>query len=195
MTAYVVDTNVAIAANGRGDVHADEECQLACREKLKEVCSPHSRQVVVVDNEELVFDEYSKHLNWKGAPGLGDMFFKHIFVHQHVGKRVHRVPITPCSDPRRGFEELPTNDLDPSDRKFLATAVAAKDVVGKTDILNATDSDWEQQKELTKSLGVDVRQLCPKQCLKTVKPARLSLQRPVPCSSTRKPPTGPTRRR
>ena len=89
------------------------------------------------------------------------MFFKHVFVHQHVGKRVRRVPITPCSDPRRGFEELPTNDLDPSDRKFLATAVAAKDVVGKTDILNAMDRDWIEQQALIKSLRVTVQELCP----------------------------------
>ena len=44
----------------------------------------------------------------------------------------------------RGFEELPVNRLDRADRKFLATAV-----VGNAPILNATDSDWDEQKELT----------------------------------------------
>ena len=34
MTAFVVDTNVAIAANGR-ETHADHLCQLACMEKLE----------------------------------------------------------------------------------------------------------------------------------------------------------------
>lgn len=163
MTAYVVETNVAIVANGRGDIHADEECQLACREKLKEICSPHSRQVVVVDNEELVFGEYSKQLKWKGAPGLGDMFFKYVFDHQWGEERVRRVPITPIERYNRlDFRELPENCLDEDDRKFLATAVAAKAVVGKTDILNATDSDWNEKEALTKGLGVTVRQLCPR---------------------------------
>ena len=32
------------------------------------------------------------------------------------------VAITPCSDDRLGFKELPENDLDKSDRKFLAAA-------------------------------------------------------------------------
>lgn len=165
MIAYVVETNVAIVANGRGDIHADERCQLVCREKLREICNPNSRQVIVVDERDLVFNEYSKNLNWKGGPGLGDMFFKYVFNYQYSGERVRRVSITPCSDPsndkRRGFEELPENGLDPSDRKFLATAV-----VGKADILNATDSDWNQQEALTESLGVTVRQLCPQHASK-----------------------------
>ncbi len=170
MTAYVVETNVAIVANGRGDIHADEGCQLTCREKLREICSPHSRQVVVVDDQDLIFDEYSKNLNWKGGPGLGDMFFKYVFNHQYSGERVRRVSITQCSDPgsdkRRGFEELPENGLDPSDRKFLATAV-----VGKANILNAMDSDWNQEKALTRGLGVTVQQLCPQHASKPLKPA------------------------
>ena len=43
MTGYVVDTNVAMAANGR-DTHADLECQLDCIEKLAAIC----REAVVV---------------------------------------------------------------------------------------------------------------------------------------------------
>lgn len=158
MTAYVVETNVAIVANGRGDIHADEECQLACREKLKEICSPHSRQVVVVDDRDLVFDEYRKHLNWKGAPGLGDVFFKHVFNHQYNGKRVRRVTITPimrCD--RQDFKELPKNNtLHEDDRKFLATAVVAK-----ATIINAMDRDWDENQALIKSLRVTVQELCP----------------------------------
>lgn len=166
MKSCVVDTNVAIAANqwdkSEGDTHADPECQQACVKALNDVCCD---QVIVLDDGDRIFEEYRGYLNLAGSPGAGDKFFKHIFDHQWGGERVRRVPITPCSDHRRGFEELPVNDLDPSDRKFLATAV-----VGEADILNATDSDWGQQEELTKGLGVDVRQICPQHASKPLKP-------------------------
>ena len=68
---------------------------------------------------------------------------------------MQRVVVTPCDDDRRGFEELPENDFDRSDRKFLAVAVVARAVV-----LNATDSDWREQQALMDRLGVEVRQLC-----------------------------------
>ena len=152
MTPYVVDTNVAIAANGR-NTHVDPECQLACVEKLEDVCR---WQVVVVDDGGLIFDEYKGNLNFAGAPGMGDTFFKHLFDHSYDENRVRRVSITPCSDDRLGFKELPENGLDKSDRKFLAAALVAQ-----ATILNATDSDWSQQEALTKCLGVTVKQLCP----------------------------------
>ena len=63
---------------------------------------------------------------------------------------------------RRGFAELLENELDPSDRKFLAVAVVAQ-----AEILNATDSDWSEQEALTSDLGVRVRQLCPQHASKS----------------------------
>ena len=105
--------------------------------------------------------EYGNLLNFAGGPGVGDMFFRHVFNYQYQGERVRRVAITPfeddpSEDDRRGFEELPENTFDRSDRKFLAVAVAAEAVV-----LNATDGDWNEHKELTDDLGVEVEQLCP----------------------------------
>ena len=153
MSAYVVDTNVPISANGR-DTHADVVCQLQCIEALEDICG---RRVVVLDGEGRIYEEYLQHLNFSGVPGVGDKFFKHVVDHMWGdGHRVRQVPITSCRDGRRGFEELPENDLDPSDRKFVAAAV-----VGHATILNATDSDWREQEALTERLGVRVRQLCP----------------------------------
>ncbi len=94
-------------------------------------------------------------------PGAGDKFFKHVFDNSYKPARVRRVRITPTDDDGRGFEELPVNSLDRADRKFLATAV-----VGNAPILNATDSDWNEQKELTTKVGVEVRQLCPQHASK-----------------------------
>ena len=63
--------------------------------------------------------------------------------------------MTPAGD-ERGFEELPENTFDRSDRKFLAVAVAARVVV-----LNAVDSDWGEHKALMDEMGVVVKELCP----------------------------------
>ena len=64
--------------------------------------------------------------------------------------------VTPTHDTSRGFDELPINSLDPSDRKFLAVAVVAE-----ASILNAADSDWNDHRELLAELAVSVKQLCP----------------------------------
>ena len=159
MSVFVVDTNVAIAANGR-DTHADMPCQLVCIEKLEEVAK---HGVVVVDDAGAIMDEYGGCLCFSGRPGIGDAFFKYIFDNQYHGSRVRRIRVTPSDDDRRGFEELPENDFDRSDRKFLAVAVVAKAVV-----LNATDSDWVEHEELMKSLEVEVDQLCPQHASKEV---------------------------
>ena len=157
MTTFVVDTNVAIAANGR-QTHADMKCRLACVNKLKAVVTD---QVIAVDDQGAIVDEYAKHLNYAGEPGVGDMFFRHVFNNQYHSDRVLGVPVTPSEDDRRGFDELPDNTFDPSDRKFLAVAVVASATV-----LNATDSDWHEQASLMEELEVEVCQLCPQHASK-----------------------------
>lgn len=159
MKAHVVDTNVAIVANAR-DTHADMTCQQNCVKTLRSLTSDG---VVAIDDADLILKEYSKHLNHSGQPGVGDMFFKHLFYNKWQSARVHRVSISPVDDHAQGFNELPPNSLDPSDRKFLAVAVAANAV-----ILNATDSDWNEQAALTAELGVEVKQLCPQHATKQV---------------------------
>ena len=152
MKAYVVDTNVAIAANGR-ETHADEDCQLACVSTLRSVVA---EEIVAVDDQGQILAEYSRHLHYAGRPGVGDMFFKHVFDNQYQVGKVRRVRISPVDDDQRGFNELPPNTFDPSDRKFLAVAV-----VGDAVVMNATDSDWAEQATLVAGLGVEVSQLCP----------------------------------
>ncbi len=157
MSKVVVDTNVAIVANGR-NTHADIACQLACIKKLKIITH---KGVVALDNHDLIFDEYRRRLNFSGEPGVGDIFFKHVFNHLYSDNRVKRVSISPSSDESRGFYELPRNSLDPSDRKFLAVAVAAN-----ANIINATESDWCEQHNLLNRLSILVEQLCPQHATK-----------------------------
>ena len=114
------------------------------------------REVIAIDDRRTILEEYGKHLRSSGMPGTGDMFYKFLLNNQYRAERVRLVAVTPSEDDRRGFEELPENMFDPSDRKFLAVAVVAKAVV-----LNATDSDWDEHAVLMEELGVKVSQLCP----------------------------------
>lgn len=151
----VVDTNVAIAANGR-NTHASPHCQLKCIEFLQEIINPRKGNTLVLDLPGYILDEYRIHLNYRGQPGVGDLFFKFLHDNLYSTERVIQVAISPIADETRGFEELPPNKLDPGDRKFLATSI-----VGAANLFNALDTDWSEQVELTKELGVEVVELCP----------------------------------
>lgn len=157
MVSFVVDTNVAIAANGR-NTHADTRCREACVKKLEYMVK---EGVVAVDDDGQIIDEYRNHLRFSGMPGVGDAFFKHVFNYQHQNSRVQRVKLTLSEDDRKGYEELPVNKFDRSDRKFLAVAVVANAVV-----LNATDSDWQEHEDLMGELEVKVKQLCPQHAVR-----------------------------
>lgn len=157
MMVYVLDTNVAVAANGR-DTHADISCQLACVKRIRTLID---EGILGIDDKGLIVQEYADRLNFSGAPGVGDVFFRYVFDQQYREDRIRRVAVHPSSDAGRGFEELPANDFDSSDRKFLAVAVVADAVV-----LNATDSDWKEHAGLMDELGVHVEQLCPQHASK-----------------------------
>lgn len=151
----VVETNVAISANGR-DTHASMACQYACITFLEELVSPKKHTQIVLDELGLIFTEYSNHLHYKGQPGVGDVFFKYLHDHMYLNKKIRRVLITPITDEARGFDELPPNPIDKSDRKFLATAF----VSGAT-VVNALDTDWYEKKSFIDLMGTAVQQLCP----------------------------------
>lgn len=150
----VIDSNVAIVANGHAP-QASIDCELACVELL-ERCEHLS---ICLDQTSLIMDEYAKHLSYAGNPGVGDMFFKYLHDNQYAEKNIELVTINQVADDQRGFAELPENKFDPSDRKFLATAVSAE-----AHVVNATDSDWAEQQELMNQLNITVQQLCPDCC-------------------------------
>ncbi len=152
---FAIDTNVPISANGR-TTHAGPACQLRCIELLECIATGRLEAVVALDTVGLVLNEYTPYLHHHGQPGVGDLFFKFLHDHMFAGKKIELVPITPIPDDSRGFEELPANELDPSDRKFLAIALRSG-----AEIVNALDTDWHEQAELLTKLGVAVRQMCP----------------------------------
>ena len=117
---------------------------------------------IVVDNKDAILKEYVGTITRTGGQEkVGDRFVVHVINHQYGRNRVQRIPVTPIDDDRRGYEELPVNEFDRSDRKFLAVAVVANAVV-----LNATDSDWHEHEDLMDKLEVEVEQLCPQHAFK-----------------------------
>lgn len=149
----VVDTNVLVAANGRA-THADEVCQLRCVDELARIAR---EEVVCVDSRWLIMGEYERRTTQRGQTGPGTAFFKQIWQRTCDPSKVHIVAVEPLDVEGRDFSDpaLPPNNLK-KDAKFLAVAVKADAA-----IVNALDSDWNEHRELTNRLGVEVRQLCP----------------------------------
>jgi hypothetical protein len=158
MAAFVVDTNVPIAANGTS--HADPACVIACIDVLNAV---RSEGVIVLDDAMLILNEYLDHLSLSGEPGAGDAFIKWVWNVQADGKFCERVLL----NPRQGngsedYFEFPDDpdlaDFDPRDRKFAAVALAS---ASEPTVLNALDSDWADRHDALLRNGLTIRFLCP----------------------------------
>ena len=152
----VVDTNVLVAANGRAS-HVEASCQLRCVVELERLSR---EEVVCVDDMGLIMREYESRTKQEGQTRPGTAFFKHVWQKMGDTNRIRLIPVELVNrDDREGrdFRDpvLPPHNLR-KDAKFLAVAVKAD-----ATIVNATDSDWTEHRELTDRLGVDVRQLCP----------------------------------
>jgi hypothetical protein len=150
----IIDTNVAITANGR-DTHASDECQLECINALIDIVN---KCTVYLDDQNLIFEEYRKNLKFVGSPGTGDMFFKHIFDNLGNQTKCRIVSITPENSSFAEFpDDINLKNFDIDDHKFVAVAIASGD---NPSIVNAVDSDWKNHKEALQSHGIKVIQLC-----------------------------------
>jgi len=156
MVVFIIDTNVAVVANGR-DTHASLECQLGCVKKLAEIKQQHK---ILIDDQRLILQEYHRRLNIHGQPGTGDMFYRYVFDNQGIAAKVQKITITP--DANGGFVEFPNDpDLagfDSDDKMFVAVAIASSQ---SPTILNAVDSDWAENHEALQRHSILVEELCP----------------------------------
>jgi len=158
MTQYrVVDTNVAIAANGR-ITHADLECQLSCITAIKRLLN---KGVVVIDAGGQILAEYRGRLQSSGQPGTGDAFYKYLVDHQYDEDKCMMVDLP--VDPATGkYDHFPNDHalagFDDDDKKFVAAAIASGVVCP---VLNAVDTDWRDFKDSLADNGVNDEQLCP----------------------------------
>ena len=155
--ALVIDTNVAVVANGH-HASAAPVCVSECIGALSDA----RQQLVLIDDAGRILDEYRRNLSPRGQPGVGDAFFKWIWDNQANADLCCAVHITPLHGDDSDFEEFPADaDLkkfDPDDRKFVAVALASRLAA---EVLNASDTDWWQNKAALERCGLSVRFLCP----------------------------------
>lgn len=158
MSAVVVDTNVAVVANGNTDHINDEACINACIDALGDIFGDTK---IVIDDECRILDEYRRNLHSSGQPGIGDKFFQWVHERQACTNHVEQVHITPRNRDN-DFEEFPGNSdlerFDYDDRKFVAVALASQN---SPTILNASDTDWHNYREALRRHGCKIRFLCP----------------------------------
>jgi hypothetical protein len=158
MSSIVIDTNVLVTANDNSE-QAGPNCVLACVSALEDA---KSHKTILIDSGMRIFEEYRRHANHSGRPGLGDAFFKWLWNNQANLSHCEQVDITSKANDLHDFEEFPDDPelagFDRSDRKFVAVAQAS----GKRPtILNATDSDWWNFKEPLAANGLHIKFLCP----------------------------------
>lgn len=155
-TEVVLDTNVAVVSNGKTE-QAGADCEKNCVATLRRI---RESQILLVDDRNLIRDEYMRNLNMSGQPGPGDRFLQWFWYNQENKERCRKVAITPNDE--RGFDEFPDDpDLakfDPDDRKFAAVAIAAGSA---PKVLNASDTDWRDYRQELRRHGVEVDFICP----------------------------------
>jgi hypothetical protein len=156
MIRCVADTNVPIVANGRPDPEDPRPPTVACRIACVEFLLMLVRDgLVLLDAAGEIQDEYRRHLNPRGQPGVGDRFYQVV---------LHNAPhlVERCDLPRRAdgqyadlAESLIDIAFDPSDRKFAA--MARREAVP---VYNATDSDWVNAAHTLASEAIEIQHLC-----------------------------------
>lgn len=148
MTTLVVDTNVAIVANG-DCADCSPACRLSTIDFLERLIHKGS---IAIDVQGKIEEEYRRHL-CAGTPGVGSRFLQKFF--SDAAHRIERVDI---SETERKFSfSGALRSFDQSDRKFVLVASE-----GKFEVVNAVDSDWlDHEAELLKR-GIRVQFLCGK---------------------------------
>jgi len=151
----VVDTNVAVVANGKSTAGA--RCASLCAKRLFDIVAGGH---VVMDDCYLIMGEYRNNLSSSGQPGAGDRFYRWLLLNQGNRERCTHVPITPARD--GSYEEFPKHPelhgFDPSDRKFIAVAAAHPE---RPAVLQAFDSKWWGCRDAFRACRIVIEFLCP----------------------------------
>ena len=126
MVSVVVDTNVALTANGDAK-HADLECVSRC---LQELTTIRNGRQLLLDDAGLILQEYLKQKPYGFPRGPGDAFLVWVNDNQANPMHIRAIPVTPLRG-LRGFAEFPADadltSFDEDDRKFVAVALASGD--------------------------------------------------------------------
>ena len=153
----IVDTNVAVVANGKSE-QASEQCVDSCAERLDQIM--YGGVKLVLDDDWRILDEYMRNLHTNG-PDIGDRFLAWTLQYRTNPERCELVPITPVNDLENEFEEFPTDsaldEFDRDDRKFIAVALAHPE---KPPIIQAVDTQWWDFRDALSRNGVTVEFIC-----------------------------------
>lgn len=156
MNRVVVDTNVAIVANGRLKDAGDRPPSIMCRKAAVEFLV----QVVecgtaLLDRDGAVSAQYRRYLSARGQPGIGDRFYQ--MTLQHSPRSVEYIELPKRADGEYSDLPQPLIDagFDPEDRVFAALAIREN-----VPVFNATDSDWVEHAGVLSACAVKVKNLC-----------------------------------
>ena len=145
--AYLVDTNVLVLSDDAKDL----KCHLACHKRLQEITANGE---LLIDDAFRILGEYRN--NVQAGQTQGFAFFKWASQNGKITR------ITPHY--LRGFEEFPSDSdlegFDPSDRKFVAVALASD---REPAIVNAIDTDWADFHDAL-ARYITIEFLCPHLC-------------------------------
>ncbi len=154
----IVDTNVAVVANGESG-QASGECEETCINRLEEITTGEVK--LALDDQRRIIEEYRGNLSPHGQPGAGDAFLKWVEMNWTNSKWCSLVSITPVNGLENEFHEFPNDSalvaFDPDDRKFIAVAIAHPE---KPPILQAVDSQWLSFRDALRRNRVMVEFLC-----------------------------------
>ncbi len=154
----IVDTNVPVVANGHSQ-QASPGCIGACIGRLDKL---RREDILVLDDGWIILREYIHNLRSTGQPGVGDAFLQWVLTNQRNPRRCELVHIIVHEGPGEGhLVEFPDDaelvGFDPSDRKFVAVALAHAE---RPPIVNAVDRDWWDYRDPLSKHGINVEFLC-----------------------------------
>ena len=153
----VVDTNVAVVANGKSE-QASDQCVDSCAERLEQIM--YGGVKLVLDDDWRILDEYMRNLHSRGVD-IGDRFLAWILQYRTNPERCDLVQITPADGLVNEFEEFPDDPalagFDPDDRKFIAVARKHPE---NPPILQAWDRQWWDFRDALSQNGVRVEFIC-----------------------------------
>ena len=156
MMAVIVDTNVAVVANGQSP-QASPNCVDICINRIERII--RGGEKLVLDNRWMILTEYMRNLRSSGEPGAGDKFL--LWLLRNKDTQCDLVSITSIDGSNNAFEEFPDDPaldgFDPADRKFIAVACAHLE---RPPILQAVDSKWLDFNDAFRENGITVEFIC-----------------------------------
>ena len=151
---FVVDTNVPVVANGRGqgDAQPSIGSRLASIAFL-ELLLKDGRIHLDINGE--IQAEYHRYLNPRGQPGVGDRFYQAVI--NSAPERISRVSLDRLqSGEYADFPDDPSlANFDLGDRKFVALALKQG-----VPVANAVDSDWVNHRKELEACGLTIEFIC-----------------------------------